>query len=73
MTSNFTQDSFIAQEDKVAVEARFRSRVKATNRTIDTLLVYVFTIRDGKIQRLTSYFDTAAVKEAYRQSAGAGV
>ena len=69
----FTQDSFIAQGDKVVVEGRYRARVKATERIMETSYVNAMTIRDGKIQRLADYFDTAAVGEAYRKGASAGV
>ncbi len=69
---DFTQQDFIAQGNKVAVRGRYKARIRATSRTLDTAYVHLFTITNGKIQEFESYFDTAAVAEGYRQSTGAG-
>ena len=67
----FTQDNFIAQNDKVAVTGRSKARVKSTGRTLETAYVHIFTVSGSKVQKFMEYFDTAAVANAYRQSAGA--
>ncbi len=69
---DFTQQEFIAQGNKVAVQGRYKARIRATSRTLDTAYMHLFTIANGKIQEFESYFDTAAVVEGYRQSTGAG-
>ena len=60
-------EQFIAQGDKVVVPFLFRSRVKATGRPNNVRVVQVFTLRDGNIQEVDSFLDTAALSEAYRK------
>ena len=69
----FTQDDFIAQRNKVVVTGRYKVRIKATDRTVDSTYVHIFTISDRKLQQFVEYTDTAVIAGAYRQSAGAGV
>lgn len=68
---DFTQDNFIAQDDKVVVTGRSKARVKSTGRTFETAYVHIFTVSGSKVQEFREHFDTAAVANAYRQSAGA--
>ena len=67
----FTQEDYIAQNDRVVVTGRSKAVVKATGRTLELEYVHLFTISGGKVQRFVEYFDTAAAAEAYRQAAGA--
>lgn len=67
----FTQENFIAQDDKVVVTGRSKARAKSTGRTLETAYVHIFTVSGGKVQKFIEYFDTAAIANAYRQSAGA--
>ena len=69
---DFTKRDFIAQGNKVAVKGRYKARIRATSRTLDTAYFHLFTITNGKIQQFESYFDTAAVAKGYRRSSGAG-
>ena len=67
----FTQEDYIAQNDRVVVTGRSKAVVKASGRTLELEYVHLFTISGGKVQRFVEYFDTAAAAEAYRQAAGA--
>ena len=67
----FTQENFIAQDDKVAVTGRYRAKVKSTGRIIDTPFVHVFDISEGKVRGFVEHLDTAAIADAYRQRGSA--
>lgn len=56
----FEPQEFIAEGDTVVVLLRYRTRVKATGRIVETDLVHVFTVRNGKVARLRQFYDTAA-------------
>lgn len=56
----FEPQDFIAEGDTVVVLLRYRTRVKATGRIVETDLVHVFTVRNGKVARLRQFYDTAA-------------
>ena len=68
----FTQENFIAQDDRVVVTGRSKAVIRATGRTIENEYVHLFTVNGGKVQRFVEFFDTAAARDAYQQSAGAG-
>lgn len=61
----FEPQEFIAEGDTVVVLLRYRARVKATGRIVETDLVHVFTLQNGKILRLRQFYDTAALLYAY--------
>ena len=65
----FTPTDVIAEGDKVVVLFDYRSKVKATQRTVECSVAHVYTFRDGKIQRCVEYYDTAAAVDAYRPGA----
>ena len=67
----FTQDEFIAQDDRVVVTGRSRTRVRSTGRTLEYPYVHLFTVRAGKVQDFTEYFDTARAADAYRRGTAA--
>jgi ketosteroid isomerase-like protein len=67
----FEPREFIAQGDKVVALIKYRSRIKATGRTVDTELAHVFTLRDGKIAEFREFFDTAAAVAAFQGAAAA--
>ena len=67
----FQPEEFIAQGDKVVALIKCRSRIKATGKIAETTLVHVFDIKDGKLQRLREFFDTAAVMSAFIAAQGA--
>ena len=64
---DFRQNEFIAQRDRVVVLGTYRARVKPTGRVWETPFVQAVTIRDGKMQKFETYFDTNAAAEAYRK------
>ena len=68
----FTQNTFNAQGERVAVVGRYEARCKATGRSYRSDFVHVLTVSDGKIQKIAFYFDTAATEAAYVRSASAG-
>jgi ketosteroid isomerase-like protein len=65
----FEPREFIAQDDKVVALIKYRSRIRATGRTVDTELVHIFTLRDGKIAEFREFFDTAAALAAFHAPA----
>ena len=68
----FTQDHFVAQDDSVVVTGWMKARARTTGRIFETQYAHIFSVTGGKVQQLVEYVDTAAVADAYRQSAGAG-
>jgi hypothetical protein len=62
----FEPQDFVAQGDKVVALAKYRGRVKSTGRVVQSDLVHVFTLRNGKIVEFREFFDTAAALDAYR-------
>ncbi|MGH9655779.1 MAG: nuclear transport factor 2 family protein [Bryobacteraceae bacterium] len=56
----FEPQEFIAEGDTVVALLRYRVRVKATGRIVETDLMHVFTVRNGKVSRLRQFYDTAA-------------
>ena len=68
----FTQDHFVAQDDSVVVTGWMKGRARTTGRIFETPYAHVFTVTGGEVQQLVEYVDTAAVADAYRQSADAG-
>ena len=60
----FELQEFIAQDDKVVVLGRGRSRVRPTGRTFDSPWTMVFTLCGGKICGFSAYHDTAAMVAA---------
>lgn len=55
----------IAEGDKVVVTGEADWMAKTTGRSYDSAWVHVFTLRDGKIARFESYYDTAAAERAF--------
>ena len=65
----FEPHEFIAQDDKVVALVKYGARIRSTGRTVDTELVHIFTLRDGKIAQFREYFDTAAAVAAFQAPA----
>lgn len=63
---SFEVEEVIAQGDKVVAMIKYRGRVKATGKPVESDLVHVFSFDQGKVKRFREYFDTAAVLDAYR-------
>ena len=49
---------FVAEDDQVVVVAEASGRARATGKPFETEIVRIFTLRDGKITRVRSYYDT---------------
>jgi len=63
----FDPREYIAQGDKVVVLGHFKGRVRATNRTMESDFVHVFTLRNGQAVQFSEFSDTAAALMAYKQ------
>jgi len=64
-----TMETFAAQGDNVATVGRYQGRVKQTGKRIDSPLVHLWTIREGKVVRCQELTNTAI--EAAACTAGA--
>jgi uncharacterized protein len=60
-----TIDRFIAQGDSVATLGRYTGNVRATGRSLDSIVAHFFTIRDGKVASWIGLGDTAHAASAY--------
>jgi ketosteroid isomerase-like protein len=65
MGGSVTIDRYIASNDMVVTEGRYRATVPATGANIDVPVAHVFTVRDGKIVSWRGHTDTAAVLAAH--------
>ena len=63
--SRFEPLRFVAEDDTVVVTGQATWLAKPTGRSYDSPWVHVFTIRDGKVARFESYYDTAATMRAF--------
>ena len=57
-------EDFFNDGDTVIVRGRVRAKAKATGKSLDAPFVHVFTIKDGRIAKLTNHHDTALWREA---------
>jgi ketosteroid isomerase-like protein len=62
--TSFVPRQFIAEGDLVVVTGDATWLAKKTGRSYDSPWVHVFTLRDGKVARFHSYYDTAAAEHA---------
>lgn len=63
--NRFEPQQFIAEDDKVVVTGLANWLAKSTGRTYDSPWVHVFTIRDAKVARFESYYDTWSTAKAF--------
>jgi ketosteroid isomerase-like protein len=63
--SRFEPTRFVAEDDTVVVTGLATWLAKPTGRSYDSPWVHVFTLRDGKVARFESYYDTSATKNAF--------
>ena len=59
-------EAVLSDQGRVVVLARERLRVHATGETVMQHVAIVFTVRDGQVQEMRSYEDTAALGRAFR-------
>ncbi len=69
--ANLTIDEFVAQADTVVAIGRYRAKISATDKPIDSPVVLTFKVQDGKIARHMVIGDTAAIATSYTASAAA--
>jgi len=65
-SNRFEPMQFIAEDDKVVVTGVANWLAKPTGRSYDSPWVHVFTMRDGKVARFESLWDTLATAQAFR-------
>jgi ketosteroid isomerase-like protein len=70
---DFQPREFVAEGDRVLVIGWERTKVKATNRTLEADWVMAFTVRNGKVAKFREYTDTKAIAAAYESTARAAV
>jgi ketosteroid isomerase-like protein len=63
---DFQQHEFFAQGNRVVVLGSYTGRAKATQRTFTTDYMHAWTIRDGKLSKYQTLYDTAAAVNAYQ-------
>ena len=59
VTFSETMKPFAAQDDRVVFAGRYAARVKATGARIDSPLVHLWTVRNGKVVRCLELSNTA--------------
>jgi len=64
-----TMEPFAVQGDNVVAVGRYQARVKLTGKRIDSPLVHLWTIRNGKVVRCQELTDTASEAAACTVSA----
>ncbi|HEY1990244.1 MAG TPA: nuclear transport factor 2 family protein [Acidimicrobiales bacterium] len=52
-------EKFICEGEEVVVEGHVKATAKTTGRSMGAPFVHVFTVREGKVGRLTNHHDTA--------------
>jgi uncharacterized protein len=67
----FQPREFLGDGDRVLVTGWERSKVRATNRTVELDWIMSFTLRGGKIARFREFTDTKVIADAYESSAAA--
>lgn len=63
----FTVDEILAEGDRVVVLGRETSRVRSTDTRYTMSWVHVLTVRNGRVQHLREFNDTAAMAAAFAQ------
>lgn len=62
-------ERFVAQNDSVVALGRYTSTVQSTGAKIDTPIVHLWTIRNGKVTSFISLTDSASVAAAHTATA----
>lgn len=65
-------EPFAAQGDNVVAAGRYQAGLKGTGKRIDSPLVHLWSVRDGKVLKCVELANTAAEVEALTASAAAG-
>jgi ketosteroid isomerase-like protein len=60
----FEPTQYICDDDEVVVVIRADGHMRSTGRSFASELVRIFTVRDGKVVRVRTWYDTAAYARA---------
>jgi ketosteroid isomerase-like protein len=60
----FAPEEFIAAGDHVVAIGRIQGKTRKTGISVDVPFVHIWTVRDGYLQRLRAYTDTALLARA---------
>ena len=66
-----TIDTYSAQGDVVATVGNYGATVKSTGKSYHVRIAHFFTFHDGKVSKFEDFGDTAAIADAYQQTAAA--
>ena len=66
-----TMRPFAVQDDRIVFSGRYVARVKSTGKRIDSPLVHLWTVRDGKVVRCHELTNTALEAAACTMGAAA--
>ena len=69
--ANLSIDQFVSEDDTVVAIGRYKAKVNATGKPIDTPVVLTFKMQNGKITRHMVIGDTAALAASYTSVAAA--
>jgi uncharacterized protein len=61
---HFVAEEFISASDKVVALGRITGRTRRAGVPVDVSFVHVWTVRDGYLQRLRAFTDTALIARA---------
>jgi len=61
----FEMEEYFGDKDKVFVLGHEQVTAKPTGKSFESKLIFIFTVRDGKIAAMNGNFDTAALKQAF--------
>jgi len=61
----FKMDEYYGDKDKVFVLGHEKVTAKPTGKKFESKLIFTFTLREGKIAKMSGTFDTAALTRAF--------
>jgi len=62
----FEPREFVADGDRVVTLGHYIWKIRATGKQFESDFAHVFTVRDGRVDSFTEFFDTAASEQAYK-------
>jgi ketosteroid isomerase-like protein len=65
---HFIAEEFIAAGDQVVALGRIEGQTRRTAVPVNVPFAHVWTVRDGYLQRLRAFTDTAVIAQALKQS-----
>lgn len=61
---HFVAEEFVTEGETVVAIGRIQGRTRRTSRAVDVPFVHVWTVRDGYLQRMRAFTDTAVLARA---------